>query len=204
MVLRSLRTSPIELQSRAMERLGTDEVEWRVSNNTLGSATSSERGADEDSQTRTASENPMSSGSSSELDMVDELVEQALVDNLLEGNITYSGIRPSVMDESSESVVIGGGGERTLTATAASGGGGEEARMSAALSDLAVCSGNGGVASSVSTTTTLSDTQNASSPSAISTCQDFIDIFVRFVNEREIKLRVKPDDTISLLKRYFF
>jgi hypothetical protein len=32
--------------------------------------------------------------------------------------------------------------------------------------------------------------------------EDFIDIFVRFVNEREIKLRVKPNDTISFLKRY--
>lgn len=127
----------------------------------------------------------------SDIDIVDELVEQALVDNLLDGNIYSSphGIRPSIFDS----------GE----------------------SNSDVVSGNGDVTSSMNSSTTMNTSTDADNDSddprsqAVdesslvdtesngfsSSAQDFIDIFVRFVNEREIKLRVKPDDTIMLLKR---
>ena len=49
------------------------------------------------------------------------------------------------------------------------------------------------------TSSSNSDTNNSDSPN-----EDIINILIKFVNEKEMKIQVKPNDTIHFLKTYMF
>lgn len=126
-----------------------------------------------------------------DMDMVvDELVEQALVDNLLDGNIYSSHASTNLLEANSRHSVQSND-ERGSLSTALIGNNSNASE--------GVSSGTG--SANTSMIGCDEDRLSANDNDAHSCREDFINIFVRFVNEREIKLRVKPDDTISFLKR---
>jgi len=183
----SLRGSSLRASSDSMSRVGSQfrGEDLTTSSNSGGSDFTSSSSSSRISSSNDSTENS-SSGSSTggarrssnhELDIVDELVEQALVDNLLDGNITYTH-RPPHLDEN----VV-----NAATTT-----------MSSSNSDASLHAATTSMANDIAT----GDSVNQQAAAAAD--EDFIDIFVRFVNEREIKLRVKPNDTISFLKRTHF
>lgn len=49
------------------------------------------------------------------------------------------------------------------------------------------------------TSSSNSDINNSDSPN-----EDIINILIKFVNEKEMKIQVKPNDTIHFLKTYLF
>ena len=49
------------------------------------------------------------------------------------------------------------------------------------------------------TSSSNSDNNNSDSPN-----EDIINILIKFVNEKEMKIQVKPNDTIHFLKTYMF
>jgi hypothetical protein len=169
-----------------------------------------------------------------DMDIVDELVEQALVDNLLDGNI-YSA--HSIQHAHTDDAFVGVTSSATDTTAAAAAAATvvSNLRNTTRESSLAnvgltadsesISSGTGRAVSSMVTSPSLVNsteltssnenrstqaTADSSSSSSTTTStlacgaqlkEDFINLFIRFVNEKEIKIKVKPEDTILLLKR---
>lgn len=151
--------------------------------------------------------------SNSGIEIVDELVEQALVDNLLDGNIystSHHGIQnQSFADNFSTASVVASSNLSSITSentvvNSSQSGSGNVAGGGSITAD-GVSSGNGRAIASMTTSSETNDNaHNLNSPACRShqtLSEDFINLFIRFVNEKEIKVRVKPNDTILILKK---
>jgi len=153
------------------------------------------------SSTQTTSTTTTTPGSSSQTnseslrrsdtsEVVDEIVEQALVENLLEGNL-YSAteISPEIGSNNSSS------GTQNTTQNLNSREVTDESS-----SNLNVPK----VKTPESIVSTASELTPSSSSNELTDSSTPMNILIRFVNEKEMKIKAKPEDTILLLKRTHF
>jgi hypothetical protein len=140
---------------------------------------------------------------------MNEMVEQALVDNLLQNDTFFPHPDMHHHHVITSDVVIGDGGSANAFEPAASN-----------ISSGGVSSGNGqanlrmnesepGLRNDSLTGishTAIDEFCNVSPPppASVELNNNLINILIRFVNEKEMRVQAKPNDTILLLKKYAF
>ncbi|CAF0760801.1 unnamed protein product [Brachionus calyciflorus] len=114
------------------------------------------------------------------LELMNEMVEQALVENLLDGNF-YSGHNINLIPSNVPF-------QQNLVA-----------------SSVGINSGNGQATSSMISNSNYCSNEVNSENSCISNENEgLINVLIKFVNEKEMKIQVKPSDTILLIKKAHF
>jgi len=118
-----------------------------------------------------------------QIDLVDEMVEQALVDNLLDGNYYTSDHQVGLINRMPETI-RNNFNNRNQSST-----------QSSASDDV----------QSVETSANEPSSENESNSNTLTIgSNDLINILIKFVNEKEMRVQARPEDTILVLKRTHF
>ena len=146
------------------------------------------------SRSRTPSSNPSNSHERThELELVNEIVEQALVDNLLDGEY-YSTNDIELIQNHHQSHA-----QRTVAAAAVVV---ESPASTSAISNGNPNSGTTDSTDESSDVKSLNEEQANLMTSSLSANENLINILIRFVNEKEMRIQARPNDTILILKKY--